>query len=110
MPVPGRVLWIQVTGMMMRGKNQNPQKIPRPKFNPPNIPFRISEPQKFICRITWLGYVETITNLQIVLNTQKNPYLNQATPKILDKIFQPKKTPKFKISHPKKPLIMIPVT
>ena len=46
-------------------------------LTPQNIPFRISEPQKFICRITWLGYVETITNLQIVLNTQKNPYLNQ---------------------------------
>ena len=56
------------------------------------------------------GICETIMNLQIVLNTQKNPYLNQATPKILDKIFQPKKTPKFKISRPKKPLIMIPVT
>ena len=28
----------------------------------------------------WRGYTETITNLQIVLNTT-NPYLNQATQK-----------------------------
>ena len=32
-------------------------------------------------------------NLQIVLNTQKNPYLNQATPeKMLAKFFYPKKS------------------
>ena len=35
----------------------------------------------------------TITNLQIVLSTQKNPYSNQATPqKIITKIFQPPKS------------------
>ena len=33
----------------------------------------------FICGTTQLGYAGTITNLQIVLETQKNPYLNQAT-------------------------------
>ena len=27
------------------------------------------------------SYAETITNLQIALNTQQNPYLNQATQK-----------------------------
>ena len=44
-------------------------------------------------RTTWLGYAGTMTNLQIVLNSQKNPYLNQATQKnILAKFFYPKKS------------------
>ena len=40
----------------------------------------------------WLGYKGTITKLQIILRTQKNPYLNQATQKIPAKIFLPKKS------------------
>ena len=32
-------------------------------------------------RATQLGYTGTTTNLHIVLNTPKNPYLNQATQK-----------------------------
>ena len=40
----------------------------------------------------WLAYMGTITNIQIVLNTQKNPYLIQAILKTL----------KLKISNPKK--------
>ena len=47
-------------------------------------------------------YAGTITNLQIVLNTQKNPYLNQAIKIILAKIFLPKKIPIAKILNPKK--------
>ena len=35
----------------------------------------------FIHRTTQPGYAGSTTNLQIVLNTQKNPYLNQATQK-----------------------------
>ena len=42
----------------------------------------------------------TITNLQIVLNTPKNPYLNQTAQKILAKIFLPQKIPKSNISNP----------
>ena len=42
----------------------------------------------------------TITNPQIVLNTQKNHYLNQATQKVLAKIFL-QKIPTSKISNPK---------
>ena len=41
-------------------------------------------------------------NLQIILNTQKNPYLNQATQKNTCQIFIPKKIPESKISNPEK--------
>ena len=37
------------------------------------------------------GYAGTTTNIQIVLNTPKNPFLNQATEKILAKISYPQK-------------------
>ena len=46
-------------------------------------------------------------NLQIVFNTAKNPYLNQAnyaTQKILAKIVIPRKIPTSKTSNPKKSL------
>ena len=49
-----------------------------------------------------LGYKRTITKLQIILSTQKNPYLNQATQKIPAKIFLSKKIPKSKFSNPKR--------
>ena len=48
-------------------------------------------------------------NLQIVLNTQINPYLNQAAQRKLAKIFLPKQIQKSKIAKQKNPLI-IPVT
>ena len=52
----------------------------------------------------------TITNLQIVLNTPKNPYLNQATQKILVKIcLPPKKSQNRKFQTQNNPSI-IPVT
>ena len=61
---------------------------------------------KFGCtlfaELRWPGYAGTTTNLQIVLNTQKNPYLNQATQKNTCQIFLPKKIPESKISNPKK--------
>ena len=51
----------------------------------------------------------TITNLQIVLNTQINPYLNQATKNHFPNFSNPpppphphQKNPKSKISNPKK--------
>ena len=43
----------------------------------------------------------TTMNLQIILNTQKNPYLNQATQKNTCQIFIPKKILESKISNPK---------
>ena len=63
----------------------------------------------FICGTTRPGYMGTTMNLQIILNTQKNPYLNQATQKNTCQIFIPKKIPESKISNPKNPSI-IPVT
>ena len=43
---------------------------------------------------TWPGYVGVIMNLQIVLNAQKNPFLNQATrkKKYLPKFCNPKES------------------
>ena len=48
------------------------------------------------------GYTGTIINLHIVLNTLKNPYLNQAIQKNSCQNFLPKKIPKSKISNPTK--------
>ena len=93
--------------MLNGGKNQNPPKllrasnksqiIPRPKFKV------LKKSHAEIARGTMrLGYKGTITKLQIILRTQKNPYLNQATQKIPAKIFLPKKIPKSKFSNPKR--------
>ena len=55
-------------------------------------------------------YAGTITNLQIVLNTPKNPYLNQATQKHTCQNFPTPKNPEIEnFHHPPKPSI-IPVT
>ena len=51
---------------------------------------------------TWPGYTGTTTNLQIVLETQRNPYLNQATQKKYFQIFLPKKNPRIENFKPKK--------
>ena len=45
------------------------------------------------------AYAGTITNLQIVFNSPKNPYLNRATQKILAKTFLPK-NPQNKTFNP----------
>ena len=63
----------------------------------------------FIPTTTRPGYAGTTTNLQIVLNTQKNPYLNQATQKNTCQIFLPKKSWNQKCQTPKNSLF-IPVT
>ena len=85
------------------GKNQNPQKIPTkprelpgPKFNQQKNP--VPSHKNFQEALNDI----TIIKLQIVLNTQNNPYFNQAAKKILAKIFLPKQIPKSKISNPKK--------
>ena len=50
------------------------------------------------------GYTGTTENLQFVLNTQKSPYLNQATQKILAKF------PGIENFKPQKNPLIIPVT
>ena len=44
-------------------------------------------------RDTWGSYAGTITNVQIALNTQQNPYLNQATQKTTCHTFPTQKNP-----------------
>ena len=44
-------------------------------------------------RNTWGSYTGTITNLQIALNTQQNPYLNQATQETTCQTFPTRKNP-----------------
>ena len=53
-----------------------------------------------IRRTTRPGYTDTTKILQIVLNTRKNLYLNQATQKNTCQIFLPKNIPGWKISTP----------
>ena len=48
------------------------------------------------------GYAGTITNLRIVLNTQKNPYFNEATQQNTCQNFPTQNIPKSNISNPKK--------
>ena len=45
----------------------------------------------------------TITNLKVVLNTHKNPYLNLATQKTTCQNFPIQKLPKSNISNPRNP-------
>ena len=58
----------------------------------------------FIRRTMGPGYASTTTNLQIVLNAQKNPYLNQATQKNACQILLPQKNPGIENFKPKKNL------
>ena len=53
-------------------------------------------------RTTKPGCAGTTTNLQFVLNTQRNPYSNQATQKQYLPNFHSTKFPKSKISNPPK--------
>ena len=64
-----------------------PPKIPGPKFNPQKIPMPNFRAIKISRGTTQPGYAGIITNLQTVYNTQKNPFLNQATRKTLAEIF-----------------------
>ena len=69
------------------GKNSKPQKIPESKHLPLSYKSHTLNiiTGAYISRTSRPGYAGSATNLQIVFNTPKNPYLNQATPKILAK-------------------------
>ena len=59
----------------------------------------------FVCSrvVKLVAKIRTVLQSTLVLNTPKNPYLNQANKKLLAKIFLTKKIPKSKISNPQKP-------
>ena len=56
------------------------------------------------CLCSWPGYAGTTTNLQIILNTPKNPYLNEATQKNTCQVFLPKKSWNRKFQTQKTPI------
>ena len=81
------------------GLQTKPKELPGPKFNQQkNLVPGHKNFQEVLNDIT-------IMKLQIVFNTQNNPYLNQTAQKILAKIFLPKQIPKSKISK-RNPLII----
>ena len=77
------------------GFKQNPKNSLDQNLTPKRSHAEFLSHIKYIHRTTQLGYVGTITYLQILLNTPKKPPLNQAT--------QKKYLPKF--SNPKNPEI-----
>ena len=81
------------------GLQTKPKELPGPKFNQQKTP--VPSHKNFQEALNDI----TIMNLQIVFNTQNNPYLNQTAQKILAKIFLPKQILKSKISK-RNPLII----
>ena len=85
------------------GKNQNPQKIPTkprelpgPKFNQQKNP--VPSHKNFQEALNDI----TIIKLQIVLNTQNNPYFNQAAKKNTCQNFPTKTNPEIENFKPEK--------
>ena len=101
-----------MTGMIEWGQKSKPQKIPRAsnKTRPKKSLDQKLAPKKSHAESLSLnrrtrrpGFsVGTITILQTVLNSQNNPYLNQATQKNSCQILLPKKILESKISNPPK--------
>ena len=80
---------------------QNPQKSLDQNLNPKNP--MLNFPAIKISRgTTQPGYAGTMTNLQIVLDTPKNPYLNQANQKNTCQNFPTPKNPKTENLKPQK--------
>ena len=80
---------------------QNPQKSLDQNLNPKNP--MLNFPAIKVSRgTTQPGYAGTMTNLQIVLDTPKNPYLNQANQKNTCQNFPTPKNPETENSKPQK--------
>ena len=105
-----------MTGMIEWVQKSKPKNIRRASNPPPPTP-----PQKKVLgpkiypltlfaelRSRDTSELQCTKNLQIVLNTPKNPYLNQATKNDIYKIFLAKKIPESKISNPNKILRSFP--
>ena len=103
---PGGYSRFQVTDMIEWGQKSKPKKIPPDQNLTPKKPMlnfgaiKISE--ELHSQDMWVSYAGTITNLQIVLNTQQNPYLNQATQKSTCQTFPTQKKPEIKNFKPQK--------
>ena len=93
-------------GVVEQGQKSNPQKIPRASHKTPKTPMPNFRAIKISRGTMRPGYAGTITNLRIVLNTQKNPYFNQATQQNTCQTFPTQKIPKSNISNPKNPSII----
>ena len=89
-------------GVVEQGQKSNPQKIPRASHKTPKTPMPNFRAIKISRGTMRPGYARTITNLRIVLNTQKNPYFNQATQQNTCQNFPTQNIPKSNISNPKK--------
>ena len=107
--------WKQIQNPRIpQGFQQNPKKYLDQKLTPknamPNFRASLSVFIRKLASLPWYITVITITNLQIVLNTRKNPYYKSSHPKkILAKFSYPPKIPESKLSNPQNPPI-IPVT
>ena len=84
------VLQISSDGNGHRGAKNKTQKFPGPNINP----------KKILYRTYAATHTGTTMNLQIVLNTQKNPYLNQVTQENSCQIFRPPPPPQKKKIFP----------
>ena len=118
----GNYSWFQATGMIEWLLKSKPPKLPRAskkatKKSYTEFPsltnvhkaltwYNTKNRLEIECLCLQLGYQGTTTNLQIVLNTQKSPYLKQANQKILTKCSDPKKYPNRKFQTLKNPSIV----
>ena len=98
---PGGALHIQVTGMIEWGQKSHAEF----------LSLKNLQKGKQVClycnlRTMRLRYTGTIMNLLIVLNGQKNPYLNQATQNNTCQILLPKKSQNQKFQTQNNPSII----
>ena len=86
------------------GAKIKPQTIPGPKFNSQKNPMTNFRAIKISRGTMQPGYTRLLSqlNLLIVLNTPKNRYLNQATPKNTLQNFPSQKNREIKNFKPKK--------